>query len=104
MAGLTPMHLLLILGVAILILGPKRLPEAGEALGRALREFRDAVGGEEAKATAPAAPVAPVVPAAPIAAAPAQPVSAAPIAAAPAQPVSAAPLADPTPSDVPPAQ
>jgi hypothetical protein len=31
--GLTPMHLLLVLGIAILVLGPKRLPEAGEALG-----------------------------------------------------------------------
>jgi sec-independent protein translocase protein TatA len=44
MGALSPMHLILILGIAILILGPKRLPEAGEALGRALREFREAVG------------------------------------------------------------
>ena len=99
MAGLTPMHLLLILGIAVLILGPKRLPEAGEALGRALREFRDAVGGEEAKATASAVPATPA-PAAP--AVPAAPVE--PVAPAPAPPVSAAPMADPTPLDVPPAQ
>lgn len=44
MGALSPMHLLLILGIAILILGPRRLPEAGEALGKALREFREAVG------------------------------------------------------------
>ncbi len=94
MADLTPMHLLLILGIAVLVLGPKRLPEAGEALGRALREFRAAVGGEEAKAVAAAAPVAPVAPTAPVA----------PVDPAPVQPVAAAPLADPTPTDVPPGQ
>ncbi len=98
MGGLTPMHLLLILGIAVLILGPKRLPEAGEALGRALREFREAVGGDEAKAgTTAAAPVAP-----PVAAAPVAPV--APIAPAVAQPVAAAPIADPVTTEVPPAQ
>jgi sec-independent protein translocase protein TatA len=101
MAGLTPMHLILILGIAVLVLGPKRLPEAGEALGRALREFREAVGGEEAKAVATAAPAAPVATAA-------APV--APVAPAPAQPIAAAPIADPAsiaataPIDVPPAQ
>ena len=100
MAGLTPMHLLLILGIAVLILGPKRLPEAGEALGRALREFRDAVGGEEAKATTTAAPVEPAVPVAP--AASVAPVV--PVAPATVQAVSAAPIGDPTQSDVPPAQ
>ncbi len=74
MGALSPMHLLLILGIAILILGPKRLPEAGEALGRALREFREAVGGEDTKpTTTSAAVVAPAVapPSAPAAAIPA---------------------------------
>lgn len=52
MGALSPMHLILILGIALLILGPKRLPESGEALGRALREFRDAMNGIEP----PAAP------------------------------------------------
>jgi sec-independent protein translocase protein TatA len=64
--GLTPMHLLLVLGIAILVLGPKRLPEAGEALGKALREFRQAVASDDAKpiATLPSAPdtAAPVAP------------------------------------------
>jgi sec-independent protein translocase protein TatA len=42
---LQPTHLLLILVVALLVLGPKRLPEAGRALGRGLRDFKDAVSG-----------------------------------------------------------
>lgn len=59
MGALSPMHLILILGIAVLILGPKRLPEAGEALGRALREFRDAVGADDAKPAAPASAAVP---------------------------------------------
>jgi sec-independent protein translocase protein TatA len=39
------MEMLLILGLALLVLGPKRLPDAGRALGRGLREFKDAVTG-----------------------------------------------------------
>ncbi len=38
-----PTHLLFILIVALLVLGPKRLPEVGRALGRGMRDFRDAV-------------------------------------------------------------
>ncbi len=44
---LQPTHLLLILVVALLVLGPKRLPEAGRALGKGLRDFKSAVSGEE---------------------------------------------------------
>jgi sec-independent protein translocase protein TatA len=43
---LQPTHLLLILAVALLILGPKRLPEVGRGLGRTLRDFRGALNGE----------------------------------------------------------
>lgn len=60
MGALSPMHLILILGIALLILGPKRLPESGEALGRALREFREALNGSEPPA-APAAQPAPEI-------------------------------------------
>jgi sec-independent protein translocase protein TatA len=44
---LQPTHLLFILVVALLVLGPKRLPEVGRALGRGLRDFRTAISGEE---------------------------------------------------------
>ena len=44
---LQPTHLLLVLVVALLVLGPKRLPEAGRALGKGIRDFRGAISGEE---------------------------------------------------------
>lgn len=40
---LAPTHLLLILIVALLVLGPKRLPEVGRSLGKGLRDFREAM-------------------------------------------------------------
>ena len=33
--------------VALLVLGPKRLPEVGRSLGKGLRDFKSALGGEE---------------------------------------------------------
>jgi sec-independent protein translocase protein TatA len=44
-AILQPTHLILILVVAMLVLGPKRLPHAGRALGQGLEEFRASIGG-----------------------------------------------------------
>ena len=38
-----PVHLLFIAAVALIVLGPKRLPEVARALGHGLREFREAV-------------------------------------------------------------
>ncbi len=38
-----PMELLLVLAIALIVLGPKRLPEAGRAVGRGLREVKDSV-------------------------------------------------------------
>ncbi len=43
-----PMHLLLLLGIALLIFGPKRLPELGKGLGSSIRDFRDAMSGPKA--------------------------------------------------------
>jgi len=40
-----PMELILVLAIALIVLGPKRLPEAGKALGKGLREFKDSVSG-----------------------------------------------------------
>jgi sec-independent protein translocase protein TatA len=42
---LQPTHLLIILVVALVVLGPKRLPEAGRSLGKGLRDFKDALNG-----------------------------------------------------------
>jgi sec-independent protein translocase protein TatA len=37
------MELVVVLVVALLVLGPTRLPDAGRSLGRGLREFKDAI-------------------------------------------------------------
>lgn len=43
---LQPTHLLIILLAALLILGPKKLPQASRAVGRSIREFRSATSLE----------------------------------------------------------
>jgi TatA/E family protein of Tat protein translocase len=49
MFGISGEHLL-VLGIVLLIFGPRRLPELGNTLGKAIRNFKDAVSGvEEAK-------------------------------------------------------
>lgn len=48
MAGLTPWHLLLLLVIVLLVLGPGKLPETGEAIGKAIRSFREAAEGPKA--------------------------------------------------------
>jgi sec-independent protein translocase protein TatA len=45
-----PTHLIFILVVALIVLGPKRLPEVGRSLGRGLRDFRQGMQGVEAEA------------------------------------------------------
>ncbi len=41
-----PIHLLFIGVVALVVLGPRRLPELAKALGHGMREFREAMSGE----------------------------------------------------------
>jgi sec-independent protein translocase protein TatA len=43
MPGIGPMELVVVLVVALLILGPKRLPSAGRSLGQSMREFKEAI-------------------------------------------------------------
>lgn len=40
---LQPMHLVLILGIALIVFGPKKLPELGRGLGQGIRGFKDAI-------------------------------------------------------------
>jgi sec-independent protein translocase protein TatA len=47
MGALSPLHLVIILVVAVLVIGPGKLPETGAALGHAIRDFRRAVEGED---------------------------------------------------------
>ena len=51
---LNPTHLLLILAVALIVLGPKRLPEAGRGLGAAVRGFKESVSTPEVREEQPA--------------------------------------------------
>jgi sec-independent protein translocase protein TatA len=71
-------EILIILVVLLLLFGAKRLPEMGRSLGRGMREFKDAVtGNEESKPTELSAPTT---------TAPTPPASPAPTEAAPQQP------------------
>jgi sec-independent protein translocase protein TatA len=44
-----PMHLLIIFGIALLVFGPKKLPELGKGLGESIRGFKSAMKAEEEK-------------------------------------------------------
>ena len=46
MSNIGPMELVVILAIALIVLGPKRLPEVGKSLGRGLREFKESLAGE----------------------------------------------------------
>jgi sec-independent protein translocase protein TatA len=48
MPNIGPMELIIVLVIALLILGPKRLPDAGRSLGHGMREFRDGITGRDA--------------------------------------------------------
>jgi sec-independent protein translocase protein TatA len=55
-----PTHLLLILGIALLVFGPKKLPELGKGLGESIRGFKEALNppppARPAEAEKPPAP------------------------------------------------
>ena len=42
-----PMHLLVIIGIALLVFGPKKLPELGKGLGDGIRGFKATMRGDE---------------------------------------------------------
>jgi sec-independent protein translocase protein TatA len=44
---LQPTHLIIVLIVALVFLGPKRLPDAGRALGQGLREFKNSINSPD---------------------------------------------------------
>ena len=46
-----PMHLLIIAGIALLIFGPKKLPELGKGLGDGIRGFKAAITRQSEEAT-----------------------------------------------------
>lgn len=82
MPSIGPGELIVVLVIALLVLGPKRLPDAGRSVGKGIREFKDAISGNDDQPAAIPQP-APAFPAQ--------------MAAAPA----AAPVVTETPADAP---
>jgi sec-independent protein translocase protein TatA len=41
-----PMELVIVLVIALIVIGPKRLPEVGKSLGRGMREFKESLSGD----------------------------------------------------------
>ncbi len=50
-----PMHLMVIAGIALLIFGPKKLPELGKGLGESIRGFKTAMAAKD-ETSSPSAP------------------------------------------------
>lgn len=46
MPNIGPIEIFLVLLVALIVFGPKKLPELGKSLGRGINEFRGSIGGE----------------------------------------------------------
>jgi sec-independent protein translocase protein TatA len=44
-----PMHLLIVFGIALLVFGPKKLPELGKGIGEGIRGFKSAMKADEEK-------------------------------------------------------
>jgi TatA/E family protein of Tat protein translocase len=110
-----PGELILILIIALVVLGPGKLPEVASSLGKSLREFRKAASdvSDAARVDPPAPQPAIAAPQAPVAPAPQPAVAPAPapapntlsgaaepnaLAAAPAAPIAAAPIASDAPA------
>ena len=47
MPNIGPLEIVVILIVALIVFGPKRLPEMGRSLGKGMREFKDSVTGKD---------------------------------------------------------
>ena len=56
MEALAPTHLLLVLGIALLVFGPKKLPELGKGLGEAIRGFKSALRDDTSQNDRPGPP------------------------------------------------
>ena len=56
--GIGPMELIVVLVIALVVFGPKRLPDLGRSLGGGMREFKNSIAGrddrEELRAGEPA--------------------------------------------------
>ena len=62
MPDVSPIQLIIVLIIALVVLGPKRLPEVGRSLGKGIREFKDSVSGHDDKDEVPPQPAASLEP------------------------------------------
>jgi len=67
LGNIGPLEIIVVLIIALIVFGPKRLPELGSSLGRGIREFRNTVTGDKSgdddddfKAIGASKPAAPV--------------------------------------------
>jgi sec-independent protein translocase protein TatA len=70
MPNIGPMEIVVVLIIALVVFGPKRLPELGKSLGRGIQEFKGTISGDKAEVAAP-----PAVEPSPVAVAPSSPVA-----------------------------
>jgi sec-independent protein translocase protein TatA len=47
LGNIGPLEIIVVLIIALIVFGPKRLPELGRSLGRGIREFRGSLGGDD---------------------------------------------------------
>ncbi len=67
MPNIGPLEICIVLIIALVVFGPKRLPELGKSLGKGISEFKGTIGGDNGHSDVPAAvePAAPAVVVAP---------------------------------------
>ena len=46
MPNIGPMELIVVLAIALIVLGPKKLPEVGRSVGKGMREFKESLAGD----------------------------------------------------------
>jgi sec-independent protein translocase protein TatA len=46
MPNVGPLELIVVLVIALIVLGPKRLPEVGRSVGKGMREFKEAISSD----------------------------------------------------------
>ncbi|HEX4752846.1 MAG TPA: twin-arginine translocase TatA/TatE family subunit [Solirubrobacterales bacterium] len=59
MANIGPLEIIVVLIIALVVFGPKKLPELGRSLGKGITEFKGSISGEHESPTEPVAVVEP---------------------------------------------
>ncbi len=47
LGNIGPLEIAIVLIIALIVFGPKRLPELGRSLGKGIREFRGSISGDD---------------------------------------------------------